>query len=435
MRKLLLLPLLSLSVLSAELIDTLQNKPKLSARDLADKNEGNHFSGLPLINSDPDKGIGYGARVIFTQNGERNDTTFEYVPYKSQMFLQFFQSSNGYQYHWFHWDQNYVANTPFRLTTDAVLDGNSQANYYGNTAAISMKDLTASDGTVSTTQEQHTKVIKKLGDNYYNRYSIYRPRLEVNAQYDLLGGLIRMAGGFKISHTTIVNYQNTTAANSKGALKNDSKKTLLDDSVLGSMGGITSGIKLGIIYDTRDFAPNPKSGTANDFTAEFFTPLLGSDYTYQRYTFSSKNFYTPNISGYDGVTLAGQYVYSAIRGDAPFYDLNGLGYTDTTLTGLGGLRTIRGYAQDRFLANVKTFINLEARITAWDFHNGNKFILVPFADSGAVFDGITRTDYTKLKTSTGLGLRFAWNQSTIIMVDYAVSSEDTNLYINFNNIF
>jgi hypothetical protein len=34
-----------------------------------------------------------------------------------------------------------------------------------------------------------------------------------------------------------------------------------------------------------------------------------------------------------------------------------------------------------------------------------------------------------------LGLRVAWNDATIVVVDYGRSSEDSGLYINFNHQF
>ena len=63
------------------------------------------------------------------------------------------------------------------------------------------------------------------------------------------------------------------------------------------------------------------------------------------------------------------------------------------------------------------------------------FIFVPFVDVGRPFDRVDRTTLAGWKRGQGAGLRTSWNLATIIAVDYAVSDEDTGLYINFNHIF
>ncbi|HRI10867.1 MAG TPA: hypothetical protein PKW35_23775, partial [Nannocystaceae bacterium] len=63
------------------------------------------------------------------------------------------------------------------------------------------------------------------------------------------------------------------------------------------------------------------------------------------------------------------------------------------------------------------------------------FILVPFVDLGGTFDKVSDTRLGALKRSQGGALRIAWNQATIVMLDYGFSDEDSGLYINFNHIF
>ena len=60
---------------------------------------------------------------------------------------------------------------------------------------------------------------------------------------------------------------------------------------------------------------------------------------------------------------------------------------------------------------------------------------VPFLDMGRVFDSVGQTTFDNWKLTEGLGLRIAWSEATIIMIDYARSVEDDALYLNFNHIF
>lgn len=60
---------------------------------------------------------------------------------------------------------------------------------------------------------------------------------------------------------------------------------------------------------------------------------------------------------------------------------------------------------------------------------------VPFLDIGRVFDNVRQTTFAGWKRTQGGGLRVAWNEATIIMIELGVSEEGTGLYINFNHIF
>jgi hemolysin activation/secretion protein len=105
---------------------------------------------------------------------------------------------------------------------------------------------------------------------------------------------------------------------------------------------------------------------------------------------------------------------------------------------LGGFRTLRGYRQNRFVGPVLALTNYEVRWTFVRFRvlkQGFGLMVVPFMDIGAVFDNVRTTTSAGWKRTQGVGFRIAWNEATIIMVDYGVSDEDSGLYINFNHIF
>jgi hypothetical protein len=82
--------------------------------------------------------------------------------------------------------------------------------------------------------------------------------------------------------------------------------------------------------------------------------------------------------------------------------------------------------------------NFEVRWTFVKFRalkQGFALMVVPFLDVGRVFDDWRDTTLANWKRTQGAGLRIAWNEATIIMVDYGFSDEDDGLYINFNHIF
>ena len=430
----LFLLLFSTLLLAEDISDELYNKVPLTTSQMDNKEENSYFTGLPILSYDSDTGFGYGARVYWHDNGKKSDPLFDYTPYKYEIYGQFLQSTNGWSYHVLHFDAPYIGETLFRLTGEFLYEANTQANYFGTTANSMDNLYDTHDKTYTTAQEQQ-KALDDQGSRYFNRYDLKRPIAEIDLARDFFGGLVRLSGGVIISHASVDTYENQTVNDI------DNNQSLLFENnrvnpLVGYNGGFDNGVKIGFVYDSRDFAPNPKNGNMFDFTAGFYGKFLGGDYEHQRYTFSTRNFYTSD--SFKDLTLAFRWVYSIQQGDTPFYAKNALGFADEFKYGLGGFRTLRGYQQDRFVADVKTVINFEPRFhfytsQIWGQHFS--FQAVPFLDAGKVFDTVSDTDLKDYRYSYGVGLRTAWNQSTIIMIDYGQSVEDSGLYINFGHIF
>lgn len=432
MRFLWLLFLFFSSLQADDLSKDLYDKPTLTAEQIADKKEGMYVTGLPLVNYDADKGYGYGARVYLYDNGERESELFELTPYNHKLYAQFFQTTNGWSYHMVHYDAPYIGNSLFRLTGEIVYEKNTQANYFGTTSD-SLNNLTDTLGNSYTTAQEQQDALDAQNSRYYNRYHLVKPKTEVNLARDFFGGLVRLSVGVNLERASVTDYNNTIVLD-----KYNAHNKLAEDkeSLIGYEGGWNNALKLAAVYDSRDFAPNPKNGSIHDFTLNLYGKFIGSDFQHQRYTFSSRNFFTPERADY--FTLAVRGIYSVQHGDTPFFDQNVLSFADEYTTGLGGYRTLRGYAQDRFVADVKALANIETRFNFYEtaaMGQSFEFMAVPFVDAGKVFDKVSDTDLSGYKYTYGAGLRIAWNQATIIMIDYGQSVEDSGLYINFGHIF
>jgi hemolysin activation/secretion protein len=152
---------------------------------------------------------------------------------------------------------------------------------------------------------------------------------------------------------------------------------------------------------------------------------------------SVRGFYSP-IPKVADLVLAGRALYEAQTSGTPFFSQSFLPFIDDNHEGLGGLRTLRGFTQNRFVGPVIALGNLEVRWTFAHFrllNQGFRVGVVPFLDMGRVFDTIDQTTFAGWKRSQGLGFRLGWNEATIILVDFGVSDEDTGLYVNFNHTF
>ena len=152
---------------------------------------------------------------------------------------------------------------------------------------------------------------------------------------------------------------------------------------------------------------------------------------------SVRGFYSP-IPKITDLVLAVRGVYEIQSAGTPFFSATILPFIDDNHAGLGGLRTLRGFRQNRFVGPVIVLTNYELRWTFAHFRvldQGLALIAVPFLDIGRVFDSVRQTTLAGWKRSQGAGLRIGWNEATILSADFGFSDEDSGIYINFNHIF
>lgn len=427
--------------------DFMRNKRRMTDADLEDKRENGYVTGLPLINSDPDVGVGFGARVYYYNNGAREDPIFAYSPYRHRAYGQVFGTTNGFQFHTLDYDAPYLAGLPIRLKATFAFERNTAAHYYGH-GERSLSRLRFPGSPVKyASASDYDDALRQIQPNgtaftRYDHYILTRPQGIVTIERDFFGGVVRGLVGLTVSHATIDSWTGRTVE-SIGDLEAKQAPTRLDTDcaagrVVGCAGGWNNTLKLGVVYDTRDFEPDPNSGMLLELTGELSGKYTASDYDYARLTFAPRFFYSPAPKVTD-LVFAARLVTSVQTNGVPFFAANQLSMTDVNRFGLGGLRTIRGFAQDRYVGKFATLLNLEVRWTFVEFNVTKKqhfaLMLVPFFDVGRVFDSISDFTFSRFRNGQGAGLRIGWNQATVIVLDYGVSREDSNLYINFNHPF
>jgi outer membrane protein assembly factor BamA len=279
----------------------------------------------------------------------------------------------------------------------------------------------------------------------YNQYVLERPQASATLERDFFGGVVRALVGVRLAYANVEQWTGETVkADTPTANDVDARQapTRLDRDcaaglVVGCGGGITNALKLGLAYDTRDFEPDPNSGVFVELTGELSGKYTLSDYDWARLTFSPRVYYSPFPKLTD-LVVAGRFVGSVQSDGTPFFEMNQLSFADYNREGLGGLRTIRGFNQNRYVGHVVALANVELRWTFYDFdfkkqHFG--LMLAPFLDVGRVFDSLSDLELKRFRNGQGAGFRIAWNQATIVVIDYGVSREGSTLYVNFNHPF
>jgi hypothetical protein len=424
-------------------------KYRLTDEDYRRKKEGNYFTGLPLLNYDRNTGFGFGARVYRFMDGDRSDPLFAYTPYQHRFFAQAFFTTNGLQFHWLDYDAPALFGSPWRVRSQLIFQRNTNQNYFGIGERAQHLAFPGAPGTFSSYSTYFDAQSKVQGNgttySLYDKYLFQRPIWLMSLERSLLGGIMRSLFGFQFADASIGDYtgKSADATDATGAsTKAPQAPTRLNEDcaaglIVGCGGGWDNTVRVGLALDTRDFEPDPNSGFFGDLAADFGTHLLGSQYDYTRVMLALRGYVSP-IPRYADLVLAARGVYQVQSQGAPFFSMDTFPFTEDPRTGMGGLRTLRGFRDDRFVGHVMALTNYEVR---WTFAQTRVldqrlgFIVAPFLDMGRVFDAVRLTSLKAWNRDQGVGFRIAWNLSTIIMIDYGVSEEDTGFFINFNHIF
>ncbi|GBF50221.1 OMA87-like protein [Leptospira ryugenii] len=464
----------------------IDEKRRMAEKDLVKKKEGGYFTGLPLINSDPNVGIGYGARVLYFYNGDRKNPLFEYTPYRVRIFAQYFNTTKNAPYHWASIDAPYIFDTKWRLRGDLIYSRNPNSLYFGigedTLRPLSYIERNDPAGRVVRNAPfadyEENLAFRRPGDagvgeapvvtnSRYNRYDFESPEVSASGEYSFLGGTLRTVAGVRLSKQTIRTFDGKSYDSKFGAYDQiggfplalwDTDRTITtpqgetrltrdqkDGKILGFNGGFTNNVRVGIVYDTRDFEPDPNRGLFLEATHERSTRAIGSNYEFNKNMVSGRIFISP-VDYFtkkppellEKFVLAARGAIVQTNGDAPFYEYRNMWGTETNQSGLGGRTTIRGYKQDRFVGQTMAYANFEIRWKFWSVDVWGQhfdFQLVPFYDVGRVWDRTGDVNLKNYKHSRGIGLRIPWNQATVIYFDYARSAEDSQLFVNFSHIF
>lgn len=445
---------------------------KIDPEELKTKKEDSFITGLPSVSSDPVTGVWYGVSAYYTDNGKKTNPLFAYSPYEYRVSLDYYQSSVGAKYYGLGIDLPYFKNTPYRFSTYGVYDRNLRALYFGTDASTlhplsyhPRNDYSAPlERNADYSQREEALSYRRPGrnvndppyvtDKKYNEYDSEISWFTFNGDRTF-SGAFRFAFGFDANRTIIRAYDGKSfkakdpifgdtdislinvdipTPNAKTKLTEDNEKNKL----IGYKGGYTNYLKLGIAYDTRDFEPNPRKGTFSEINFVKVSRLWGSDYEFQRLFIHSKVYKQLFPGIFTEMIFAVRAGLTQIEGTIPFYEYRHIWSIDRSIFGLGGAQTLRGYKQDRFVSNVMGFTNVEIRYRFASFNIGEENFtlqIVPFIDNGRVWNNLNEINLKDYLYSKGLGLRIIWNQSTVILFDYAVSREDKQLFMNLGHAF
>ena len=407
---------------------------------LNDKRRGSYFTGFPAIGWDPESEFTYGAAVQWFDNGSEDSPFFRYTPYRQRVAVGAVGSTGGTRRALIGYDHPYIGDSPWRVRAAAVFEQNQFQNYFGvGESTLGPLTYPGSPGEYTNWDDYQRALQRVVNGETWARYNDYRKTqagVAMAVERDYLGGRLRPQLGLQFTHVNVADYTGETV---DGAVQQPTRlfTDYQNGQVVGFDGGWDNALKVGLSYDTRDFEPDPASGIMLQAVGRFSLQAMGSAYDYQQFTFSARGF--QNLLPDPGrLILAGRVTYVMQFGDVPFYSAPTIPFTDGDANGLGGFATLRGFVTDRFVGEAMAYANLELRwtfgdTTLWGQHL--RFMLAPFVDAGSVFDSVGDTSFNDWKFDGGIGIRLAWNLSTIISFDYAQSGEGSLFYMELGHQF
>jgi outer membrane protein assembly factor BamA len=174
-------------------------------------------------------------------------------------------------------------------------------------------------------------------------------------------------------------------------------------------------------YDTRDYAPGPRSG------GNYFVQL----HDYSDRTFGLYNFQRLDAEAQQYVPFFNKRRVIAVRArtELTFND-GGAPLPFYMQPSLGGADDLRGFRPFRFRDNNLLIMNTEYR---WEVFSG--LDMAVFADAGKVFARRSQLDFSNLETSAGFGFRFNARNNVFLRLDFGFSHEGFQIAFKFNNLF
>jgi len=173
------------------------------------------------------------------------------------------------------------------------------------------------------------------------------------------------------------------------------------EEITGRDGGISSGVGLTLIHDSRDNRYNASEGHFLHLSATTYKDFIGSDFEYDDYSLDARTYFVP----WKDHILAFQFYTGLQHGDVPFYSLNKL----------GGQKRMRGWYEGALRDKAIIDAQVEYRMPIWLV-----FGVTGFVGAGRVAEDYSAMSFDDIHLSYGFGLR--------IMLD---SENQTNLRIDF----
>lgn len=180
--------------------------------------------------------------------------------------------------------------------------------------------------------------------------------------------------------------------------------------------GVSSGSLIGLEYDSRDFEPNPQSGSYINLEWSDYRDRYGSDFDYQQWVFNLRHYQrlTPQT------IFAMEWFNQSFTGEVPWFDH----------AMLGDDQRMRGYYQGQY--RDKHFATAQFEIR----HSFNaRHGMVAWLGSGSTASQFADLAESEWLPTLGIGYRFAFKARINVRIDLGVGKQNNGFYFQINEAF
>jgi outer membrane protein assembly factor BamA len=413
--------------------DFISARKEIPAELLDQKKEGTYWIGFPIIGYDPDTLFNIGATVNVFNDGLKDSPFFRYNSYERKIALSAAYSTGGAGQVRFIFDSPNFNASPWHLYGTAQYVKNDFENYFGvGSPTLDALSFPGSNKTYSKYEDFLDAINQVHNGQTFRSYDEYKQQqafVDFSVERDTLGGILRPMAGIQVAYYDIGDYTGEThdgAVIQTTHLRSDENA----GRIKGFNGGWDNSIRLGLTYDTRDFAPNPSNGLFLQAIARTSLKAFGSTENYGQFKLEARGFYSPFPK--TRLILAGRLGYLAQTSNTPFYILSQAPGVDGSSNWLGAFDSLRGFQNNRFIGNNVAVASAEvrwffAKSTIWN--QNLAYGTTAFVDAGSVFDSIGDTSLKHWKPSGGVGFLLSWNVSTVVSFDLGKSGEGNLFYM------
>jgi hypothetical protein len=396
--------------------------------------KGLSFGVLPFVAVDAEKGFNYGLILNMYNFGDGSS----YPKPKATTKLDFSMYTKGRKLIQLSYDDLYLI-PGVRTSLAATLTIDNMLNFYGFNGYQSILDL--------------TYITKK--NSAYNPSFYYMYRMVPSLKADFTGHITEhfyWEAGYHFTYTKAHNYDETSTDQTSSLFSLYKAWGIIPSNV--ANGGISSEIRAGVLFDTRDSENYPTKGIWAEAFGTLAPKFIGNTDGYGKLDAIWRQ-YIPLYK--DRLVFAYRVSYAQFVGSSiPWYSLPYLYVVGPNIDrdAIGGYRTVRGMMSSRVLGKGMGFYNAEFR---WNFVNFKLFkqnwglAFSAFNDGTKVFVPLDMTNktgfaqdlYAKYINATspdafhftvGGGLRVILNRNFIVCAElgHSFNTQDNVKFLTFD---
>jgi hypothetical protein len=370
------------------------------------------FIGLPIVDTNPNKGTTYGFMPIYVV--QPASKRIEHILAPSITYNPTFKAEATMRYYWYPSERaNYFVRAAVSGNQNQDVIGEMEdLDFLGRGIALSARVAFDVDGSKRffgigpDSHESHETNFTRKTVGYYARFGIpifKDSHWKFNFSHALAGE--RIAPGVIESIATI---QSRFPENAPTHFHQDSRFQLFMD------------------YDTRDSAITTSRGTYLKFLIENAQTELGSEFAFQRYGMDARGFLPWEDRRFG--TTAARFRYEQLQGKAPFY----------LLSSLGGKETLRAYGEGRFIDRGMWVSTVEQRFTVFDATVTDVTVemeIAPFFGLGTVFSTPGRISSRYMRPAYGVAFRAVTRPQVVGSIDLGFGQEGPSVFMDINYSF